>query len=186
MYLTLGRVTVAIDAPTCREKWSYTWQPKGNELSTMNRGVAIKDGKLVRGTADGWLIALDLGSGQLLWSRQIASAKSSEYLRTIAAPTCGACGPNSGGTWRTGAVPTSAQRRKWRTREGRNARPGGMLIWILNSRAFFVDSCRQLMCERQRCACRLAQASQRGRPTGVQWSRGTPMPRCRSVWSLPW
>jgi alcohol dehydrogenase (cytochrome c) len=80
MYLTLGRTTVAIDARTCREKWTYTWQAKGNELSTTNRGAAIKDGKLVRGTADGWLIALDLGSGQLLWSREIASAKSSEYL----------------------------------------------------------------------------------------------------------
>ncbi|MGH8628097.1 MAG: PQQ-binding-like beta-propeller repeat protein, partial [Gammaproteobacteria bacterium] len=80
MYLTLGRATVGIDAQTCREKWSYTWPAKGNELSTTNRGAAIKDGKLVRGTADGWLIALDLGSGQLLWSREIASAKASQYL----------------------------------------------------------------------------------------------------------
>ncbi len=80
MYLTLGRATVAIDAQTCREKWTYNWQPKGKEISTTSRGAAIKDGKLVRGTADGWLIALDLGSGQLLWSREIASAKSSQYL----------------------------------------------------------------------------------------------------------
>ena len=80
MYLTLGRATVAIDAQTCREKWTYNWQPKGKEISTTNRGAAIKDGKLVRGTSDGWLIALDLGSGQLLWSREIAGAKSSQYL----------------------------------------------------------------------------------------------------------
>jgi alcohol dehydrogenase (cytochrome c) len=80
MYVTLGRNTVAIDARTCREKWSHGWQPKGNELSTTNRGVAIKDGKLVRGTSDGWLIALDLGSGQLLWSRELTGAKSSQYL----------------------------------------------------------------------------------------------------------
>ena len=80
MYLTLGRATVAIDAATCRERWSHQWQPKGDEISPTNRGAAIKDGKLVRGTSDGWLIALDLGSGQLLWSREIASAKTSQYL----------------------------------------------------------------------------------------------------------
>jgi alcohol dehydrogenase (cytochrome c) len=80
MYLTLGRQTVAIDAKTCREKWTHNWQPKGHEISPTNRGAAIKDGKLVRGTADGSLIALDLGSGQLLWSREIASSKSNQYL----------------------------------------------------------------------------------------------------------
>ena len=80
MFLTLGRATVAIDARTCREKWTYNWQPKGAEISTSSRGAAIKDGKLVRGTSDGYLIALDLGSGQLLWSREIAGAKTNQYL----------------------------------------------------------------------------------------------------------
>jgi alcohol dehydrogenase (cytochrome c) len=80
IYLTFARATVAIDATTCRERWTYTWQPKGHEISPTNRGVAIKDGKLIRGTADGYLIALDLGSGSLLWSRQIASAEQSQYL----------------------------------------------------------------------------------------------------------
>ena len=55
MYLTFGRATVAIDAKTCRERWTYIWQPKGQEISPANRGAAIKDGKLVRGTADGYL-----------------------------------------------------------------------------------------------------------------------------------
>ncbi|MGE5259624.1 MAG: c-type cytochrome, partial [Actinomycetota bacterium] len=27
MYLTFGRATVAIDAKTCRERWTYIWQP---------------------------------------------------------------------------------------------------------------------------------------------------------------
>lgn len=80
MYLTFGRATVAIDAATCRERWTHVWQPKGHEISTTNRGVAIKDGHLVRGTADGYLIALDMGTGVLLWSREIASAASSQYV----------------------------------------------------------------------------------------------------------
>jgi alcohol dehydrogenase (cytochrome c) len=80
MYLTFTRSTVAIDATTCRVRWTYDWQPKGHEISPTNRGVAIKDGKLVRGTADGYLIALNMANGDLIWSRQIASADDSQYL----------------------------------------------------------------------------------------------------------
>ena len=80
MYLTFGRATVAIDAKTCRERWTYIWQPKGQEISPANRGAAIKDGKLVRGTADGYLIALDMADGSLLWSQPIASAAGGQYF----------------------------------------------------------------------------------------------------------
>jgi alcohol dehydrogenase (cytochrome c) len=80
MYLTFGRATVAIDAKTCRERWTYIWQPKGQEISPANRGAAIKDGRLVRGTADGYLIALDMADGSLLWSQPIASAAGGQYF----------------------------------------------------------------------------------------------------------
>src|SRR5207237_6006025 len=53
---------------------------QGRVLSQPSGGVASKDGVLVRGPADGYLIALDMANGQLLWSRQIASADSSQYL----------------------------------------------------------------------------------------------------------
>ena len=85
MYLTFGRATVAIDAKTCRERWTYIWQPKGQEISPANRGAAIKDGKLVRGTADGYLISLDMADGSLLWSQPIASAAGGQYLSDAAA-----------------------------------------------------------------------------------------------------
>ena len=80
MYLTFGRATVAIDAKTCRERWTYIWQPKGQEISPANRGAAIKDGKLVRGTADGYLIALGMADGSLLWSQPIANFAGGQYL----------------------------------------------------------------------------------------------------------
>jgi alcohol dehydrogenase (cytochrome c) len=80
MYLTIDKATVAIDATTCRERWTYNWEQKGNILSPANRGVALKDGRLVRGTADGYLIALDMAKGTLLWSQKIADAKASQYL----------------------------------------------------------------------------------------------------------
>jgi len=80
MYLTIDKATVAIDATTCRERWTYNWQEKGSIISPANRGVALKDGRLVRGTADGYLIALDMAKGTLLWSQKIADAKTSQYL----------------------------------------------------------------------------------------------------------
>ena len=80
MYLTIDKGTIAIDAATCRERWTYNWELKGNVLSPTNRGVALKDGRLVRGTADGYLIALDMAKGTLIWSQKIADAKTSQYL----------------------------------------------------------------------------------------------------------
>jgi alcohol dehydrogenase (cytochrome c) len=80
MYLTIDKAIVAIDATTCREHWTYNWEPKGGVLSPANRGVALKDGRVVRGTADGYLIAVDMVSGTLLWSQKIADAKTSQYL----------------------------------------------------------------------------------------------------------
>jgi len=76
MYLTIDKTVVAIDAVTCRERWVTNWEPKSTPLSPANRGVAIKDGHLVRGTSDGYLIALSMADGKLMWSRQIASPKA--------------------------------------------------------------------------------------------------------------
>lgn len=79
-YLTAGQFTVAVDAKSCKEIWRHEWVLKGKALSTVNRGPAIKEGKLVRGTADGHLIALSMESGALLWDRQITSIEESHYL----------------------------------------------------------------------------------------------------------
>ncbi|MCW2283491.1 alcohol dehydrogenase (cytochrome c) [Rhodoblastus acidophilus] len=80
IYFTAAQTTVAIDARTCAELWRSEWKLKGKALSTVNRGVAIKDGRLIRGTADGYLIALSMDDGKLLWERQITSFEESHYL----------------------------------------------------------------------------------------------------------
>jgi len=46
MYLTIDKAIVAIDAATCRERWTYNWDVKGAVLSPANRGVALKDGRV--------------------------------------------------------------------------------------------------------------------------------------------
>lgn len=80
MYFTAAQTTVAMDAKTCSEIWRHEWVPDGKILSPVNRGLAMKDGKLVRGTSDGYLIALSMDSGRLLWKRQITSYEQSHYL----------------------------------------------------------------------------------------------------------
>ncbi len=80
MYLTTTRVTAAIDAATCRERWRHVWEPRDRMIWPNNRGVAIKDGYVVRGTADGYLVALDAKDGKLLWARQVAKPAEGETI----------------------------------------------------------------------------------------------------------
>ena len=80
LYFTVDNVTVAIDASTCREKWTNTWELKATPLSKANRGVALADGLLVRGTPDGFLIALNMADGSVVWSQKIADPAHSQYL----------------------------------------------------------------------------------------------------------
>ena len=72
MYVTNATHTAAINAATCEKIWTYDWQPRDRMVWGNNRGVAIKDGYVVRGTNDGYLFALDSANGELLWARQVA------------------------------------------------------------------------------------------------------------------
>ena len=78
MYITAGYATMAIDAATCRPKWRHDWT--GAIPSLANRGVAVKDGRVVRGTGDGYLFALDAANGSLLWARRIADVSKGEMI----------------------------------------------------------------------------------------------------------
>ncbi len=72
MYITNSTRTAAINAATCQRVWEYEWEAKDRTVWGNSRGVAIKDGYVVRGTNDGYLIALDAADGKLLWARQVA------------------------------------------------------------------------------------------------------------------
>ena len=80
MYVTTARSTIALDASNCRSKWRYTWEPKDLEPwgAWNNRGVAIKEGRVVRGTLDGYLLELNAQTGALIWARQVASPGAGE------------------------------------------------------------------------------------------------------------
>ena len=80
MYLTTLHVTAAIDATTCKLRWRHVWTPRARDLWPVNRGVALKDGRVYRGTSDGYLVALDASTGRLLWARRVADVSIGETL----------------------------------------------------------------------------------------------------------
>ncbi len=78
MYITTMLTTVALDAASCRVKWRHVWDAKDGTGWQRNRGVAIKDGRVLRATPDGYLIALNTDRGALLWARQVSKPADGE------------------------------------------------------------------------------------------------------------
>jgi len=67
MYVTSSHKIFAIDAATCAAKWGYNYVASDPERFPATRGLALYEGKLYKGTADGHLLALDAANGKLLW-----------------------------------------------------------------------------------------------------------------------
>jgi alcohol dehydrogenase (cytochrome c) len=78
MYVTTMTSTVALDAATCRLKWRHRWTPVDDMAWERNRGVVVKDGRVLRATPDGYLFALSADRGALLWARQVAKPDEGE------------------------------------------------------------------------------------------------------------
>jgi alcohol dehydrogenase (cytochrome c) len=71
MYMTTATATIALDATNGKQIWRHDWRPKGKPGWAVQRGVAIKDGFVVRGTHDGYLLALDITTGKVLWEKAV-------------------------------------------------------------------------------------------------------------------
>ncbi len=81
MYFTSALSTFAIDAATCALRWRHDWAAHLPGVETAaNRGVAIADGRVLRGTADGYLLALNAKDGKLLWARRVSDAAAGELI----------------------------------------------------------------------------------------------------------
>ena len=72
LYVTTHLGTYAIDATTCRKLWSHQHVAEGPEMNATNKGIALAGGRVIRGTQDGFLYALDAKTGAELWTRQVA------------------------------------------------------------------------------------------------------------------
>lgn len=84
LYVTTTNGTFAIDGRTCAKVWSYQYGATDIAAGANNKGVAIGGGRVIRGTTDGHLIALDIKTGDLLWDRKIMD--SSTGASAMAAP----------------------------------------------------------------------------------------------------
>ncbi|MGH8259173.1 MAG: PQQ-binding-like beta-propeller repeat protein, partial [Steroidobacteraceae bacterium] len=67
IYTDTGTETVALDATDCAVRWKHRYIPEEERYSPSNRGLAVMDGRVFRGTGDARLIALDAQTGKLLW-----------------------------------------------------------------------------------------------------------------------
>jgi len=89
LYVTLSRLTYAIDAATCDLRWLHTITFQATPVTGNNRGSAYLDGSIFRGTPDGYVIALDANTGEPLstWPQNgVLAADVSKNETFVSAP----------------------------------------------------------------------------------------------------
>lgn len=75
MFITSRDSTISLDAATCELNWRYDRESRvdpGFHIH-MNRGAAIKDGILYYATHDGYLVALETGTGREVWVQDLVN-----------------------------------------------------------------------------------------------------------------
>ncbi len=119
IYTNTGRETVAVDAATCAVRWKHSYLPEEERYSPSNRGLAVLDGRVFRGTGDARLIALDAATGKLLWKNVIGAPRLGESAS--AAPLAwqgvvymGIAGSELGARGRVMAYDAQTGRELWR------------------------------------------------------------------------
>src|SRR5262249_43682181 len=77
LYVTNAEFTVAIDAESGKQLWRMpvTWDPATPRIvccGVSNKGPALYNGKVFRGTLDAFVVALDQKTGQEVWRQKTA------------------------------------------------------------------------------------------------------------------
>ena len=80
LFFTQANRTFAVDARTCKALWVNKYMMDTSSVLTTNRGVAIADGVIYRGTPNAHLIALDAGTGKLLWDTKVDDSTVGYFL----------------------------------------------------------------------------------------------------------
>jgi PQQ-dependent dehydrogenase (methanol/ethanol family) len=83
MFVTTPHSTYALDAATCHELWKHEYTPTGPEPLPTNRGAALYQGMVIRGTTDGHLIALDAANGKLIWDVWESDSRRGYFLSGV-------------------------------------------------------------------------------------------------------
>jgi alcohol dehydrogenase (cytochrome c) len=80
LFVAATHTTMAIDPVTCEVIWKSLYSPTAHEVYGTVRGVAIADGRLFRGTIDGYLLAYNARSGELIWRVKATDSTVGEFL----------------------------------------------------------------------------------------------------------
>ena len=80
LYVTTNSATIAVDAKTGKQLWKTKVEyppetPRVVCCGIINRGAALYEGKIIRGTLDAKLVALDAKTGKQLWKSDVAEMK---------------------------------------------------------------------------------------------------------------
>jgi alcohol dehydrogenase (cytochrome c) len=148
IYTSTTAETVALDATSCAVRWKYSYTPDEIEQAPSNRGVAVLNGRVFRGTADGRLIALDAATGKLLWKNVVGDPRLGESLTAAPLAWQGiVCEGVAGGEygikgrvmayeaesgreiWRFDTVPTGTQQGADTWKKSAAAKTGGGAVW---------------------------------------------------------
>lgn len=119
IYTDTGQETVALDATTCAIRWKHHYVPEEERFSPSNRGLAVMNGRVFRGTGDARLIALDAATGKLLWENVIGAphlgeAASAAPLAWQGVVYMGISGSELGARGRVMAYDAETGRELWR------------------------------------------------------------------------
>ncbi|PKO49488.1 MAG: pyrrolo-quinoline quinone [Betaproteobacteria bacterium HGW-Betaproteobacteria-4] len=79
LYVTTPLDTLAVDPTNCKTIWKVTRKPVAHMPFVVNRGAAYADGRIIRGTPDGHLLALDAKTGEVLWDNQFTDTSYGEF-----------------------------------------------------------------------------------------------------------
>jgi alcohol dehydrogenase (cytochrome c) len=120
VFATTDVGTYAIDGNTCAVRWHHGHPYSPSSGLGANRGLAYHQGRLVRGSGDGHVFAIDAATGQSLWDVQIADPKNGETVPMAPVAWNGmvfvgnAGGDNFGVTGRVYALNVDDGRELWR------------------------------------------------------------------------
>jgi PQQ-dependent dehydrogenase (methanol/ethanol family) len=80
LYVTTVPDTFSIDPTNCKVHWKFTYVLEQVQVWPSNRGVAVMNGRVFRGTVDGRLLALDAKTGQLIWKNVVGDSTLNEFV----------------------------------------------------------------------------------------------------------
>lgn len=80
MYVTTTLDTFSIDPTNCKVRWKFSYQAEYPVAYPHNRGVAVMNGRVFRGTPDGRLLALDAATGRVIWKNVVTDPSLNEFL----------------------------------------------------------------------------------------------------------